>query len=124
MRHLQWREARVVDPVEEPLAAAEIQDVQREPLVADRVDPSDLDLVRETTLSLDDLVSKLKPPRAVWIMVPSGAPTESTVKTVAALLRLQARRVTEPESEPGADPGPAICSAQGCQAPALLPSSA
>ena len=34
--------------------------------------------------SLDDLVSKLKAPRAVWIMVPSGDPTE---KTVQALLK-------------------------------------
>jgi 6-phosphogluconate dehydrogenase len=29
--------------------------------------------------SLDDFVSKLKPPRAAWVMVPAGAPTESTV---------------------------------------------
>ena len=26
--------------------------------------------------SLEDLVTKLSPPRAVWIMVPSGGPTE------------------------------------------------
>jgi 6-phosphogluconate dehydrogenase len=37
--------------------------------------------------SLADLVSKLKAPRAVWIMVPSGAPTEETVSAVAALLQ-------------------------------------
>jgi 6-phosphogluconate dehydrogenase len=37
--------------------------------------------------SLADLVSKLKAPRAVWIMVPSGAPTEETVNAVAALLQ-------------------------------------
>jgi 6-phosphogluconate dehydrogenase len=37
--------------------------------------------------SLADLVSKLKTPRAVWIMVPSGAPTEETVNAVAALLQ-------------------------------------
>src|SRR5258706_7955035 len=34
--------------------------------------------------SLDDLVGKLSAPRAVWIMVPAGDPTE---KTVQALIR-------------------------------------
>jgi 6-phosphogluconate dehydrogenase len=37
--------------------------------------------------SLADMVSKLAPPRAVWIMVPSGAPTEETVRAVADLLQ-------------------------------------
>lgn len=37
--------------------------------------------------SLNDLVAKLKAPRAVWSMVPSGAPTEETVQAVAALLQ-------------------------------------
>ena len=37
--------------------------------------------------SLTDLVGKLTAPRAVWIMVPSGAPTEETVQAVAALLQ-------------------------------------
>jgi len=37
-------------------------------------------------LSLADLIGKLKAPRAVWIMVPSGAPTEETVQAVGALL--------------------------------------
>lgn len=36
--------------------------------------------------SLAALVSKLEPPRTVWIMVPSGKPTEETVHSVAALL--------------------------------------
>ena len=36
--------------------------------------------------SLEDLVSKLKAPRAVWIMVPSGPPTDETVAKVASLL--------------------------------------
>src|SRR5512134_2425837 len=36
--------------------------------------------------SLADLVHRLKAPRAVWLMVPSGAPTEETVHAVAALL--------------------------------------
>ncbi len=34
--------------------------------------------------SLDDLVSKLQAPRAAWIMVPSGDPTEKTVQTLLA----------------------------------------
>jgi len=37
--------------------------------------------------SLAELVSKLATPRALWIMVPSGAPTEETVQAVAALLQ-------------------------------------
>ncbi|TAJ07088.1 MAG: decarboxylating 6-phosphogluconate dehydrogenase [Nitrospirae bacterium] len=37
--------------------------------------------------SLADLVSKLAAPKAVWIMVPSGQPTEETVQAVAALLK-------------------------------------
>ena len=36
--------------------------------------------------SLQDLVSKLAKPRAVWMMVPSGAPTEETVQALADLL--------------------------------------
>ena len=37
--------------------------------------------------SLSDLVKRLKAPRAVWIMVPSGPPTEETVQAVGALLQ-------------------------------------
>ena len=36
--------------------------------------------------SLDDLVSQLTPPRAVWSMVPAGQPTEDTVNTLADIL--------------------------------------
>ena len=36
--------------------------------------------------SLDALVSDLSPPRAVWIMVPSGEPTESTVTALGQRL--------------------------------------
>ncbi|HYX69367.1 MAG TPA: decarboxylating 6-phosphogluconate dehydrogenase [Terriglobales bacterium] len=32
--------------------------------------------------SLDDFVSKLKPPRAAWVMVPAGDPTEKTVMSL------------------------------------------
>src|ERR1700761_2809126 len=35
---------------------------------------------------LKDLVSKLKAPRVVWVMLPSGAPTEETVNTLAEAL--------------------------------------
>ena len=37
--------------------------------------------------SLADLIGKLTAPRMVWIMVPSGTPTEETVHAVAALLQ-------------------------------------
>jgi len=33
--------------------------------------------------SISDLVSKLTPPRAIWVMVPAGAPTEQTVTALA-----------------------------------------
>jgi 6-phosphogluconate dehydrogenase len=36
--------------------------------------------------SLEDLVSKLEPPRSVWIMIPAGEPTEQTVHKLAGLL--------------------------------------
>jgi 6-phosphogluconate dehydrogenase len=36
--------------------------------------------------ALEDLVRQLKAPRAVWVMVPAGAPTESTVKALAELM--------------------------------------
>jgi len=36
--------------------------------------------------SLPDLVGKLGAPRVVWVMVPSGTPTEETIRDVAALL--------------------------------------
>jgi 6-phosphogluconate dehydrogenase len=36
--------------------------------------------------SLEELVQKLSPPRAVWIMLPSGVPVEETVNALASLL--------------------------------------
>ena len=39
------------------------------------------------TSSLAELASKLTPPRAVWIMAPVGAPTESAIEEAAAVLQ-------------------------------------
>lgn len=36
--------------------------------------------------SLDELVSKLAAPRAVWVMVPAGDPTEKTVLSLASVM--------------------------------------
>jgi 6-phosphogluconate dehydrogenase len=36
--------------------------------------------------SLEDLVKKLTPPRAIWIMVPAGGPTEAIVQKLAQYL--------------------------------------
>lgn len=33
--------------------------------------------------SLDEVVQKMQAPRAVWVMVPAGAPTEATIKELA-----------------------------------------
>jgi 6-phosphogluconate dehydrogenase len=52
------------------------------------------DLVKQTeklgcvgAASLADLVSKLTAPRAIWIMVPSGPPTEETIQALAPYLQ-------------------------------------
>ncbi|HLW75579.1 MAG TPA: decarboxylating 6-phosphogluconate dehydrogenase [Bryobacteraceae bacterium] len=37
--------------------------------------------------SLQDLVSKLEKPAAVWVMVPAGGPTESTVMALASAMK-------------------------------------
>ena len=37
--------------------------------------------------SLEDFVAKLKPPRAAWIMIPAGDPTEQTVLKLSALMQ-------------------------------------
>src|ERR1039457_3300725 len=36
--------------------------------------------------SLKDMVAKLAPPRGVWVMVPAGDPTDSTINQLAELL--------------------------------------
>ncbi len=40
----------------------------------------------EGATSLEDLVQKLSKPRAVWVMVPAGKATESTVQSLAAVM--------------------------------------
>ncbi|OLC13479.1 MAG: 6-phosphogluconate dehydrogenase (decarboxylating) [Candidatus Rokubacteria bacterium 13_1_40CM_69_27] len=37
--------------------------------------------------ALKDMVAKLTPPRAVWVMVPAGEPTEGTIRELAGLLQ-------------------------------------
>jgi 6-phosphogluconate dehydrogenase len=36
--------------------------------------------------TLEEVVSKLDPPRAVWIMVPAGKPVEETIETLTSLM--------------------------------------
>src|SRR2546430_6001774 len=38
-----------------------------------------------TAFSLGDLVGRLRPPRATWVMVPPGGPTRDTIDELAAL---------------------------------------
>src|SRR5437773_1380654 len=40
----------------------------------------------QASTSLEDLIVRLEKPRAVWIMLPAGEPTEQTVTTLAGLL--------------------------------------
>src|SRR5258708_2159833 len=37
--------------------------------------------------SMEDFVSKLKPPRSAWVMVPAGDATEQTVMKLAGLMQ-------------------------------------
>ena len=58
-------------------------------VVYDRSAESIQALVKEGAVgaaSLEELVKKLNPPRAVWVMVPSGAATEDTVVSLGNLL--------------------------------------
>ena len=54
-------------------------------LDADAVERSRASGARGVT-SLEDLPGLLTPPRAVWVMVPSGQPTEDTVTNLSSLL--------------------------------------
>ena len=58
-------------------------------VVYDRIPAPGAALAAEGALaaeSLADLVAKLEPPRAVWVMLPAGAPTESTIEALAGLM--------------------------------------
>ena len=46
--------------------------------------------------SLEDLVSKLAAPRAVWVMLPAGGPPEGTIETLTGLLAKGALYVLMP----------------------------
>jgi 6-phosphogluconate dehydrogenase len=62
---------------------------KHEVVVYDRSDEAIKHSVGEGAIassSLKDMVSKLNPPRAVWVMVPSGAATDSTVNELIGLL--------------------------------------
>jgi 6-phosphogluconate dehydrogenase len=63
---------------------------RHECVVYDRNAQTVEDLAKEGAVgasSLEDAVKKLKAPRAVWIMLPSGAPTEETVVALSRLLK-------------------------------------
>ena len=40
----------------------------------------------EGVASLEDMVKALEPPRAVWLMLPAGDPTEDTIRTLEGIL--------------------------------------
>jgi 6-phosphogluconate dehydrogenase len=54
-------------------------------------DPSVVEALADETgmvgaSALEDLVSKLEPPRSIWLMIPSGAPTQETIQKLYGLL--------------------------------------
>jgi 6-phosphogluconate dehydrogenase len=52
-------------------------DITQELAAEEGIDPA---------FSLDEVVQKLSSPRAVWVMVPAGAPTESTIEALIELM--------------------------------------
>ncbi len=61
----------------------------QQPIVWDRNTAPIPGLEREGAVgaaSLPDLVARLTPPRTVWVMIPSGPPTEEAVETLGSLL--------------------------------------
>src|SRR5437016_12634208 len=63
---------------------------RHEVVVYDRTPAAAEAVVREgatAAASLQDLVARLARPRAAWVMVPAGGPTEETIAQLAALIR-------------------------------------
>jgi 6-phosphogluconate dehydrogenase len=59
-------------------------------VVYNRSEPAISDVVRDGAIgakSLDELVAKLTPPRAIWVMLPAGDVTEKTVLSLAAAVK-------------------------------------
>ena len=53
--------------------------------------------------SLEDVVARLSPPRAIWLMLPAGQVTEPEVSVpMVSAARLSAPAAPEPEEEPQA----------------------
>jgi 6-phosphogluconate dehydrogenase len=77
--------------------------------VAFDLTPANVDgLVKEGATgssSIEDFVKKLSKPRAAWVMVPAGKPTEDTVMALAALgfPQDQARKMVQAALDAGAD---------------------
>jgi 6-phosphogluconate dehydrogenase len=59
-------------------------------VVFDRAAEAIRDVAKEKSVvgasGLDDLVKRLSPPRAVWVMLPAGVPTEQTVSALGGIL--------------------------------------
>ena len=64
---------------------------------------------RRSAGTIADLVQALEPPRAVWVMVPAGEATESTIRELAA----RARRPATPSSTAATRSGRTTSAARG-----------
>ena len=60
----------------------EVVGFDRDPRAVARVTEKD----RKSVVSLDDLIAGLRPVRVVWIMVPAGAPVQSTLEALLSRL--------------------------------------